>query len=108
MNPSDVRQLATLLGCMNLQLVEAVPSPYEVSSGWGYVTNSYVASEHRNMDIGSELIQLLLKTAREEKLELLIVWPNEDSISFYHHAGFKKTDEIHTEDGDHPPLELQI
>lgn len=98
----------TLLGCMNLQLVDAVPSPNADSSGWGYITNAFVAAEHRNRQIGSELIQLLIKTARKEKLELLIVWPSEDSISFYNRAGFKQTDEIHTEDGDHPPLELQI
>ena len=37
----------TLSGCMYLQSVDKVPVPGQIERAWGYITNSYVASEQR-------------------------------------------------------------
>ncbi len=76
-----------------------VPSPFDLSGRFGYVTNVYTRPEHRNQGVGSALLERVLEWARQEDLETLIVWPSEASIPFYKRAGFTSRNDV---------LELQL
>jgi GNAT superfamily N-acetyltransferase len=75
-----------------LQLVERVPEPYEDNTPVGYVTNVYVAPRHRDRGIGTALLDALRRHARENGIEVLIVWPSERSVPLYQRAGFRPPD----------------
>jgi GNAT superfamily N-acetyltransferase len=65
----------------------------------GYLTNSIVIPEKRNLGLGSQLLEVIKCWARDLGLELLIVWPSEASYPFYRRAGFEGRDD---------PLELLL
>lgn len=96
----------TLCGCMYLQMIDKVPVPGAIQRAWGYVTNSYVASEHRRLGLGRKLLDLLIAAARARALEFLIVWPSAEAVPFYRRAGFCTVAETHGENDDEQPLEL--
>lgn len=77
-----------------VQIVEKVPRPGRFQDAWGYVTNVYTLPERRNQGIGSQLLQKVVEWAKEKDLELLILWPSEQSIPFYERAGFTSTNII--------------
>jgi len=95
-----------LSGCMFLQCVEKVPAPSAAQRAWGYVTNSFVDSEHRGHRVGQKLLQLLITAAQNRGLEFLIVWPSESAVAFYRRAGFHPVSQAHIGADDEPPLEL--
>jgi GNAT superfamily N-acetyltransferase len=97
-----------LCGCIFLQCVEKVPSPGAISRSWGYVTNSYVASEFRSAGVGGQMLALIDTAARVRLLEFLIVWPSPASESFYLRAGFLPVTDQHSGADDSPPLELLL
>lgn len=75
-------------------VVPKVPRPSMASDAWGYVTNVYSEDSHRGHGVGSRLLQAVIEWALEQRLELLIVWPSEDSVAFYERAGFTANPEI--------------
>jgi len=84
---------------MSVRKVKKVPKLGALDRYWGYLTNCYVLPDYRNKGIGTELLSAVTKWAKEEQLELLIVWPSDRSYPFYDRAGFQR----------HPdPLVLQI
>src|SRR6476659_5801151 len=91
---------ASLIGCMYLQCIDKVPDPGAICRKWGYVTNCYVAIEHRGQGLGTKLLQFLINDARGRGLEFLIVWPSEASVSFYSRVGFISMSEAQTGSDD--------
>ena len=84
---------------MSIRKVKKVPKLGALDRYWGYLTNCYVLPDYRNQGIGTELLSAVTNWAKEEQLELLIVWPSDRSCPFYDRAGFQR----------HPdPLVLQI
>ena len=77
-----------LAGCIYLQVVEKVPVPGDAQRAWGYVTNSFVREGERRAGTGSLMLEFLIASARKLNLELLIVWPSSEAVSFYERAGF--------------------
>ena len=69
-------------------LVPKVPRPGRFGKRFGYVTNVYATPDVRGVGIGSALMRQVVTWAREQQLELLLVWPSEESRSFYRRAGF--------------------
>lgn len=88
-----------LIGVMTVRTVRKEPSPGKPTGQWGYLTNCYVRPERRNRGHGTALLAALLNRARQDGLELLIVWPSERSRSLYRRAGFTGQDD---------PLELDL
>ena len=78
-----------LVGTLWVERVDKVPRPYERPEHWGYVTNVYVAPEHRNAGLGRRMLDAALEEATASNWELLILWPSELSGAFYARAGFK-------------------
>lgn len=75
-------------------VVPKVPRPSRTTDSWGYVTNVYTDPSHRGKGVGSKLMDAATDWAMKERLELLIVWPSDDSADFYRRSGFEKSVEI--------------
>jgi GNAT superfamily N-acetyltransferase len=69
-------------------LIEKIPRPTREARWIGYVTNVYTRPEHRGRGIGAALLDRVTSWAAEKDVELLVVWPSEESVSFYERAGF--------------------
>jgi GNAT superfamily N-acetyltransferase len=81
---------ARLIAHIYVQVVRMTPRPGRFTRRYGYVTAVYAVPEARNKGTGSELLQRVIAWAKEEQLELLILWPNEGSVPFYERAGFAR------------------
>ncbi len=82
-----------LVGAMWLHTVHRVPVPGKLAGPIGYLTNVYVAPEHRNAGLGARLLDRVDAWCREQRFSLVIVWPTERSRSFYGRGGFGRPDE---------------
>jgi len=88
-----------VVGIMSVAVVRALPSPESLHDRWGYISNSYVLPEMRDVGVGRRLLTAVREWALGESLELLVVWPSERAYAFYERAGF----------GRHPdPLVLKL
>ena len=70
-----------------------VPVPGKRAGPIGYLTNVYVAPDHRNTGLGSRMLDRVTAWCREEGFSAVIVWPTERSRPFYGRAGFARLDE---------------
>ncbi|WP_028549585.1 GNAT family N-acetyltransferase [Paenibacillus sp. UNC451MF] len=82
-----------ILSHVYIQQVDVVPRPGKKLSPLGYVTNVYTLPEYRNRGICGEILEKAKLFAKEENLELLIVWPSNKSINFYQRHGFSQNTE---------------
>ena len=69
-------------------LIDKIPRPIRQDRWLGYVTNVYTRPEHRGRGIGAALLDRVTSWAAEQQVELLLVWPSDESVSFYERAGF--------------------
>ncbi len=74
-------------------LVDKIPRPTAGHRWLGYLTNVYTVRGHRNRGLGGRVLEATKEWAREEDVELLVVWPSEESVSFYHRHGFAGDEE---------------
>ena len=78
---------------MSIRKVKKVPKVGALDRCWGYLTNSYVLPDYRNQGIGTELLSAVSKWAKNEQLELLVVWPSNRGYAFYERGGFWRRDD---------------
>lgn len=76
-----------------LQRVLKVPSPNRLDPEFGYITNVYTRPAQRGQGVGAGLIRHMQAWARQERLEMLILWPSERSAEFYRRLGFTPSPE---------------
>jgi GNAT superfamily N-acetyltransferase len=76
-----------------LALVDKVPRPIREHRRISYLTNVYTRPEFRGSGIGSRLLEQAQEAAREADVELMLVWPSEESVDFYLRHGFASTGE---------------
>lgn len=88
-----------LVGAMWLQTVHRVPIPGKRAGPIGYLTNVYVAPNHRDRGLGAELLERVTIWCRDEGYSLVIVWPTERSVPFYRRGGFGRPGEPLVLDG---------
>jgi GNAT superfamily N-acetyltransferase len=69
-------------------LIDKVPRPVRENSKIAYLTNVYTRPEYRGRGIGAQLIKRAQQAAREARVELMIVWPGDESVEFYKREGF--------------------
>ena len=74
--------------------IDLVPRPCKLKDQFGCITNNYTQSKYRNQGIGSKLMGHVKKWAEEEDYELLIVYPSDESVSFYKRAGFVEENDV--------------
>lgn len=74
-------------------LIDKVPRPVRENSKIAYLTNVYTRPEYRGRGISAQLIERAQQAAREARVELMIVWPSEESVELYKRAGFADPNE---------------
>lgn len=74
-------------------VVPKVPRPTDTWDSWGYMTNVYTIPGYRGSGVGSTILTKVTAWARSKNLELLLVWPSEESARFYERAGFARSRE---------------
>jgi GNAT superfamily N-acetyltransferase len=81
-----------LIGTAFAQLVTKVPVPNEEERHvFAYVTNVYVERARRNGRVGALLVRALVDWARERGADTVLLWPSDDSRSFYEREGFARS-----------------
>jgi GNAT superfamily N-acetyltransferase len=81
-------QAGEIISQVFVHRIELVPRPCKIQDQFGYITNNYTKPAYRNKGIGSELMRRVKRWARDEDLELLIVYPSEEAVTFYERTGF--------------------
>lgn len=76
-----------------LQLIDKMPRPGRVTHPFGYVTNVYTLPSYRGRGIGAKVDAAMQKWAKEQELEMLVVWPSRNSVTFYERNGFQRCPE---------------
>ncbi len=74
-------------------LVDKVPRPIYAPRRIAYLTNVYTRPEHRNRGIGAAVIRRAQEAAREADVEVIVVWPSDESRDFYAREGFERPDD---------------
>ncbi len=77
-----------------VHIVDMIPRPCKIDDRFGYITNDYTVPGRRNKGIGTKLLGKVREWAREEDLELLIVYPSERAVRFYERSGFKLENDV--------------
>lgn len=70
-------------------LIDKIPRPTREHRFIGYLTNVYTRPSHRGRGIGAMLLSRVVEWAALSDVELLVVWPSEESVRFYERAGFR-------------------
>jgi predicted N-acetyltransferase YhbS len=70
-------------------LIDKVPRPGRANRRIAYLTNVYTRPTHRAGGIGGRLVREAQEAARQSDVELMIVWPSEESSAFYRRHGFR-------------------
>lgn len=70
-------------------LIDKIPRPLPTSSRWlGYLTNMYTKPAFRSRGLGGRVLEAAKEWAKDDDVELLVVWPSDESVSFYRRHGF--------------------
>jgi GNAT superfamily N-acetyltransferase len=69
-------------------VVDRIPRPIEQLPAIGYLTNVYTRPDHRGSGLGGRVLEEVTAWARDVGIELLVVWPSEESVPFYERHGF--------------------
>ena len=83
-----------IVGSMNLIIIPKSPKPSALANRIGYLTNSYVRSDFRNKGLGEKILKNVLEYSRNNRLEVIIVWPSERARSLYERCGFNSDNDI--------------
>jgi GNAT superfamily N-acetyltransferase len=76
-----------------VQRIQKVPTPWSIQREFGYVTNVYTDPAYRNQGIGARLMEHLQEWARQQNLEMLVLWPSQRAVPFYQRGGFYRPTE---------------
>jgi GNAT superfamily N-acetyltransferase len=76
-----------IVSMASVQRILMVPKPSRLNDAFGYLTNVYTVPKYRNQGIGSALLKHAVNWAKDDGLELLLVWPSEPSRDFYKRLG---------------------
>ena len=83
----------TAVGNVWAQLIEKIPNPIAEPEQFVYLTNFYVAEEHRGKGVGTILLAAVLDWSRNSNAEAVILWPTERSKPLYARHGFTFPDD---------------
>src|SRR3972149_3003841 len=71
-----------------IERIRKVPRPTSFDCEYGYLTNMYTLPAWRGKEVGAELLRHAVDWAREQKLEMIILWPAKGREAFYQRGGF--------------------
>lgn len=84
----------TLVGMLNLMVFERMPKPGKKSTCWIYLVNAFVVAAHRNMGVGSRLMDAAIQFSRDIHAARIVLSPSDESQTFYARHGFEPADEL--------------
>lgn len=74
-------------------------TPEKMSAGWGEIQSLYVLPAYQKMGFGKILIEYAMQELKKLEYKHCYVWvldENQNARDFYHHLGFKMTEETIT------------
>jgi GNAT superfamily N-acetyltransferase len=74
-------------------LIDRVPRPIRENARIAYLTNVYTRPPFRGRGIGRALLRRAQEAAQGADVELMIVWPGDESVEFYVREGFENPHE---------------
>ena len=77
-----------LCGHVFVRVVDKAPSPRPDAAAIGYVMNFCVVPERRGQGIGDRLLEAMTAWAGRGELDVLVVWPSDESVAHYERVGF--------------------
>ena len=83
------------VGTLWMAFMSRVPRPSEpIAAPLGRLTNFFVRPSHRNVGIGSALLEAAADRARAERAALVLVWPSDRSMPLYARHGYSRPDDL--------------
>ena len=82
------------VGNLWAQLIEKIPNPTSEPEYHAYLTNLYVREDYRGNGIGSMLLSAGMTWIQSHDVHAIILWPTEQSRSFYLRHGFSVTGDL--------------
>ena len=83
-----------LVGTTWLQLIGKLPAPVIHRERHGYISSVYVVPTHRNLGIGSALLQACLTECDARGVDAVLLWPTDLSRPLYQRHGFAVRDDV--------------
>lgn len=83
-----------IVSSMFVAMIPKVPKPNRNTESIAYLTNVYTLKEYRNKKRGAELLGYVKEYLRNQKCELIIVWPSDNSTGWYSRNGFCQENEV--------------
>ena len=83
-----------IISAMFVSMIPKVPKPNGNANYIAYLTNVHTLKEYRNKNKGTELLAYIKQYLREQKCELIIVWPSDRSVNWYVRNGFRQENEV--------------
>lgn len=83
-----------IISAMFVAIIHKVPKPNGNAKSIAYLTNVHTLKEYRNQGIGTRLLNEIKNFLFNEKCELIIVYPSDNSINFYKRNGFMPENEV--------------
>ena len=81
-------------GTVWLQWIEKIPNPVAELEWHGYITNLYVREEFRGNQLGTALLETVLRACRARGVDAVILWPTPRSRTLYQRHGFTVRDDV--------------
>jgi GNAT superfamily N-acetyltransferase len=69
-------------------VIDKIPRPIVGPTAIGYLTNVYTRPDFRGQGLGGRVLDAVTAWSRDADLELLVVWPSEESVAHYERHGF--------------------
>jgi GNAT superfamily N-acetyltransferase len=83
-------QPGRVVGTLALCQVTMLPTPWEATRAWGYVTSIQVDPDRRGRGVGRALMDEAVAWARAHGFEQLLLWAAGESPAFYEAVGFHR------------------
>jgi GNAT superfamily N-acetyltransferase len=69
-------------------VIDKIPRPTVGFRAIGYLTNVYTRPEFRGQGLGTLVLDAVTAWSRDSDVELLVVWPSDESVAHYERLGF--------------------
>lgn len=84
-----------IASAMFVNVIPKVPKPNGKTKSIAYLTNVHTLKKYRNNGIGTELLQYVINYCKEQRCELIMVYPSDNSVEWYKRNGFSSESEAY-------------
>ena len=83
-----------VVSAMFVYRIPKIPKPNGHAQSIAYLTNVFTLKNYRNKGIGTKLLNYIKEYLTEQKCELMLVFPSENSNEWYERNGFTNVNEV--------------